>query len=81
MALFGTLIGRCIAHIQSGCLGLVPAESLETDRIAVFNGVPAPFILRKHGSGYQVVGTCYIHGLMDGEAYQRGLPEEDIILL
>ncbi|CAI6337710.1 unnamed protein product [Periconia digitata] len=44
------------------------------DTIAVLFGSRVPFILRKVESevenGYRLIGDCYIHGLMDGEAIQ-----------
>ena len=40
------------------------------DRIAIFEGVPVPFILREEDDHYLVVGPCYVHGMMDGEAFR-----------
>jgi hypothetical protein len=30
---------------------------------------------------YELVGECYIHGLMNGEAFDLGLKEEEFILV
>lgn len=47
-------------------------------------GVETPFILRKIGSTFQVVGQSYVHGLMNGEAIDKwrlGLKEVRNIVL
>ncbi|OLN97368.1 Heterokaryon incompatibility protein 6, OR allele 1 [Colletotrichum chlorophyti] len=42
------------------------------DVIAAFNGCDYPFVLRAVGERtYRIVGDCYLHGLMQGEAYQE----------
>ena len=36
--------------------------------VAIIYRAPKPFILRPKGENYQLVGECYVHGIMDGEA-------------
>ena len=36
--------------------------------VAILFRLRVPFILRKHNSGYRLVGDCYIQGLIDGKA-------------
>ncbi|OCT49395.1 hypothetical protein CLCR_04567 [Cladophialophora carrionii] len=59
---------------DDGSMGVGPSLSQVGDRIAVFNGTPMPAVLRSADQGtgeqYQLVGPAYVHGLMDGEAYQ-----------
>lgn len=39
------------------------------DLVCVFIGASTPFVVREMEDGYfRLVGECYIHGLMDGEA-------------
>lgn len=74
---------RFIVSAQ-GYFGLAPPGTCKGDRIAVLLGVEVPFILRKTGSTFQVVGESYIHGLMDGEAVSKsqfGLAETRNIIL
>ena len=81
-SLTGPYMGRRAARLQSGTLALVPQTSELTDVLAVFQGVPLPFVLRPNGEGtYQVVGICYIHGMMDGEAMQCSSQLRDIVLV
>lgn len=38
------------------------------DIVAVLFGSRVPFILRKHGSAYRLVSSCYLEGFMHGKA-------------
>ena len=52
---------------QTGYAGLVPGSPEVGDAICLLDGGCVPFILRKWGIGYRLVGECYIHGIMNGE--------------
>lgn len=53
-------------------MGLTPDAALQDDLIATFLGAGTPFVLRKSDAGvHVVVGECYIHGIMSGEALQE----------
>lgn len=41
----------------------------EGDCITVLTGGRTPFLLRPVGGQYRLVGHCYVHGIMDGEAF------------
>jgi hypothetical protein len=68
--------------------GLVPASARSGDKIVVLQGCAVPYVLRPlkmdgnvDADGheqYALVGDCYIHGIMDGEALVDGLEMEDI---
>ncbi len=30
-----------------------------------------PYVLRKNGQGYQLIGEAYVHGIMDGEFVEK----------
>ncbi|KAE8454256.1 hypothetical protein EG329_005181 [Mollisiaceae sp. DMI_Dod_QoI] len=49
-------------------VGLGPNAIKAGDIVVIFLGVKVPYILRKarHHS-YQIVGPCYVHGVMEGE--------------
>jgi hypothetical protein len=51
-------------------IGFFPEDVEVGDKIAMFSGASTPFILRRsvHGQSddaYELVGPCYILGLMD----------------
>jgi hypothetical protein len=57
---------------EKGYVGVVPNHTRVGDVISIFSGGAVPFLLRKTGakSGeYQLVGECYIYGIMRGEAF------------
>ena len=70
-------LGRRFAVSNTGQPCLVPETTELGDRIVVFMGLPIPFILRPSTpdlSGeelrhqhYKLVGSAYVHGVMDGE--------------
>lgn len=51
-------------------LGLGPASAKADDEVWAIPGAGAAFVLRKTGEErrYHLVGECYVHGVMDGEA-------------
>jgi hypothetical protein len=59
---------------SSGFLGQVPLETQKGDEICILLGMKVPFVMRKlegwetGRTAYRLVGECYIHGLMYGEA-------------
>lgn len=70
-------IGECcpaksMTITENGHLGFVPPLTREGDLVCFFEGLPRPFILREKESiveesvmQYELVGGCYIDGLMD----------------
>lgn len=69
--MFKLIRGRQLFTTKAGSLGLGPDIALEGDIIVVLLGGPVPYILRPFdgaGSAYQLVGECYIDGIMHGEA-------------
>jgi hypothetical protein len=66
--------GRTILTSDRGYLGLGPTRAQPGDRICVILGASYPMILRELPSrNFQVIGECYIQGLMDSEAVLGGL--------
>ena len=66
-----TTLYRRFAISTLGYMGLVPREARAGDLICIIFGATTPNILRPLESGgnmrYELVGHCYMHGLMDGE--------------
>ena len=66
---------------KSGRFGWAPDTVMPGDVVAVLNGLSIPLILRKVETGYEVVGDCYIHGLMDGEAVAGDWEEHELCIV
>lgn len=60
--------GRVFARTDRWYYVLGPAAMKTGDLICVFFGAKVPFCLRPAGEKYLLVGECYVHGLMNGEA-------------
>ena len=58
---------RRLITTEKGYLGLAVAATEPDDRIGIFVGCRTPLILRPRGNCFQVVGECYVHGIMKGE--------------
>lgn len=66
---------------EAGRYGWAVDGAMPGDRVAVFYGCDYPFMIRDAGDGkYRIVGDCYIHGLMDGEALGEEFEEQEFIL-
>ncbi|KAK5113817.1 hypothetical protein LTR62_003201 [Meristemomyces frigidus] len=71
--MFGILteisFGRRLCWTAKGYLALLPAAAQEGDLIVVLRGGRLPFVVRAKEEGYGLVGPGYVHGIMDGEAF------------
>ncbi|KAF8849154.1 hypothetical protein BDZ45DRAFT_244837 [Acephala macrosclerotiorum] len=63
----GAELVLCIS--KEGYIGMAFDRTQPADKIALLSGGPLPFVLRPHGEHYQIFGACYVHGIMDGEAW------------
>ncbi|KAH7041462.1 heterokaryon incompatibility protein-domain-containing protein, partial [Microdochium trichocladiopsis] len=69
-------LSRRMAFTSHGYVCLVPPGTVPGDRVAIVPGLSVPVVVRPvPGSGldrrsvdeFQLVGECYVHGIMDGE--------------
>ena len=61
--------GRTLCVTTEGRLGYVPLKSSVGDRICILLGSKVPFVVREAShQRFKLIGECYIHGIMDGEA-------------
>jgi hypothetical protein len=63
--------GKRVGITSSERLTLLPREAEVGDVVSIFQGVNVPFVLRKSGEHYRLVGSCYLHGMIDGQALER----------
>jgi hypothetical protein len=76
-ALKETMQGRVFGITENGWMGVFRKEAVSEDLICVFYGHITPFVIRplasrssetsEKGQNFQLVGHCYIHGIMDGK--------------
>jgi hypothetical protein len=60
--------GRSTFVTSQGYLGVGPAHAIDRDIVCIFLDAAVPFVFRELSRGpYQLVGECYVHGIMDGE--------------
>lgn len=62
---------------ENGYLGWGPLGLQPGDEVCSLLGLFCPLVIRPSGNGgYQVVGGCYLHGLMDGGALLGQVPDD-----
>jgi hypothetical protein len=64
----GASKNRIFARTKKGYYVLGPKVMKEGDVVCVLYGGKMPFVLRPWGRYFLLVGECYVHGLMNGEA-------------
>ncbi|KAE9367241.1 HET-domain-containing protein, partial [Stipitochalara longipes BDJ] len=73
--------GRAFAVTEENYVGLAPVKAKAGDHVCIILGCDVPFIVREDDGKYVLVGECYIHGIMDGEAMDlEKYKIQDIIL-
>ena len=61
---------RRLAYSVNGYMALVSHQAKEGDLLYALFGGSVLYVLRPEGDRFILVGECYVHGLMDGEAMQ-----------
>jgi hypothetical protein len=56
--------GRKFFTTANSYMGWVPSAAQIGDCLCYFEGCPLPFVIRRREGGHELVGDCYIHGLM-----------------
>lgn len=51
---------------EQGRTAVVPPETKAGDIIVLLAGARMPFVLRPRGKVFELLGCCYVHGLMEG---------------
>jgi hypothetical protein len=66
-----TAYNRRMARTSTGYICLVPMETQEGDKIGIFRGGKMPLVIRQNDISWQLIGDCYVHGIMKGEAWEK----------
>ncbi|KAI4866599.1 hypothetical protein F4820DRAFT_242451 [Hypoxylon rubiginosum] len=59
-----------------GFLGLGPGTAGSKDKIVILKGCRVPVIMRQRGQYWELVGECYVDGIMYGEALDNKLGDD-----
>lgn len=66
---------QCLFETEGGLMGSATRRARPGDRIAVIFGCDMPLVLRPKDDKYEIIGGCFVDGLMNGEvsaAVKRG---------
>ena len=80
---------RCLIVTKGGYLGIAPSWAKEGDEVCVLAGGSVPLVLRQRAGGadahHELVGECYVHGIMNGEAVEiaksKGVQQREFVLV
>ena len=61
---------RRLFYTNRGLFGLGPLAIQPGDIVVILYGGYTPFVLRPRAGYYQLLGECYLHDMMDGEALE-----------
>ncbi|KAI0412103.1 heterokaryon incompatibility protein-domain-containing protein [Xylaria grammica] len=56
---------------RDGRMGIGPESMKEGDEVAILFGAKVPFLVRRLGPRYTLIGECYVAGMMKGEPVER----------
>ncbi|KAE8447643.1 hypothetical protein EG329_010614 [Mollisiaceae sp. DMI_Dod_QoI] len=63
--------GRSMFTTKDGYIGLGPKDMQKGDFIGLLEGGQMPYVLRRKGEIYELIGDCYVHGIMQGEHFDK----------
>ncbi|KAK0616356.1 heterokaryon incompatibility protein-domain-containing protein [Immersiella caudata] len=61
---------------KGGYIGLGPREMQVGDRVFLVRGSRTPLVLRPRGDQWELVGDCFVRGIMQGEAFDEAKCEQ-----
>jgi hypothetical protein len=67
---------QLLFQTNGGDLGYGPVSMRPGDQVWVLENGRVPFVLRPVASGknFELLGECYVHGVMDGQLFSNGMP-------
>ena len=72
---YADLRNRTFFAATKGYIGLAPESTRPGDETCIILGCQTPLVLRSDGLGCRkIIGQCYVHGIMEGEALLGPLP-------
>ncbi|KAF2792951.1 HET-domain-containing protein [Melanomma pulvis-pyrius CBS 109.77] len=71
---------RAFFVTEKGYFGIGPPGGRDGDCVCLLGGCSVPLVLRKVREEWEVVGECFVCGIMDGEVAQMGEKSEVFVL-
>ncbi|KAL6903965.1 heterokaryon incompatibility domain-containing protein [Trichoderma evansii] len=70
-----TTLWRRLARTKKGYLAVIPSQTIVGDHVALYKGGRMPFIVRRlrEDDKRELIGPCYVHGIMYGESWDETL--------
>ncbi|KAI1075687.1 heterokaryon incompatibility protein-domain-containing protein [Whalleya microplaca] len=68
------MLERRLFTTLKGFLGVGSASVMAKDRIVILKGCKVPVILRQKGQYWELIGECYVDGIMYGEGVYNRIP-------
>jgi hypothetical protein len=66
-----TCVDRRFFITQKGFMGIGPEAVQDGDKIAILFGGKVPYVLRMEDGKFELIGECFVAGLMEGEAVTK----------
>ncbi|EQB47438.1 heterokaryon incompatibility protein [Colletotrichum gloeosporioides Cg-14] len=81
-AMVNALKNRKLGTTEKGHLGLFLGHANVGDQVYVLENCHVPFVMRKiEGGRFRLVGECYVHGMMHGEAIGSDASLTEMVLV
>jgi len=69
---------RRIVRTEGGYIGLAAPLTSPGDTVVLCKGGKLPLILRESGQDWELIGECYLHGVMDGKKWNELEREREV---
>jgi hypothetical protein len=73
---------RRAIFVSGAYLGIGPCDTEPGDLIFIILGSDVPYVLRRNSKNdkLQLIGEAYVHGIMDGEVFERSQVIETVAI-
>ena len=71
---------RTFFTTRDGYMGTAPRSAKLGDLVVLIAGLDFPFIVRKNGESYSLIGPAFIHGVMKGERWDDAQLEKIVLV-
>lgn len=79
--MFTSMYSRKIFRTEGGYIGVASPLAMEGDCVCLVKGSRVPLVLRpREGNRWELMGDCYMHGIMHGQAFEEELCRELVIV-